>query len=94
MDISTSKVVLNAAAALVVAGNARDLEQGVGRAQAMLDSGRAHALLVRWIAFMEGELSEDNVPAPAEDKDNIRGMGHPGRIFNSTLTHPEEGLGK
>ena len=47
-----------------------------------------------WIAFMEGELSEDNVPAPAEDKDNIRGMGHPGRIFNSTLTHPEEGLGK
>jgi gamma-carbonic anhydrase len=45
-----------------------------------------------WIQFMEGE--EVQVPPPLPDKDNIQGMGHPGRIFNSTLTNPEEGLKK
>lgn len=47
-----------------------------------------------WIEFMEGEQTEGHVPPPLEDKDNIQGMGHPGRIFNSTLTNPEEGLKK
>lgn len=47
-----------------------------------------------WIEFMEGEVTDGHVPPPMEDKDNILGMGHPGRIFNSTLTKPEEGLKK
>jgi anthranilate phosphoribosyltransferase len=46
-------VVLNAAAALVVAGAVPDLESGVSRAREALDSGRARSLLVRWVAFTE-----------------------------------------
>ena len=41
--------VLNAAAALVVAGLADDLAQGVTRAAAAIDDGRAASALARWI---------------------------------------------
>ncbi|MES1974901.1 MAG: anthranilate phosphoribosyltransferase [Pseudomonadota bacterium] len=44
-------VLLNAAAALMVAGIAIDLPQGAEQAAAALDSGRAKALLDRWIAY-------------------------------------------
>lgn len=42
---------------------------------------------------LDRELRKDawfdpNIP----DADEVLGMGLPGRIFNSTLTHPEEGL--
>jgi anthranilate phosphoribosyltransferase len=40
-------VLLNAAAALVVAGRARDLRQGAAEAAAAIDEGRAAALLAR-----------------------------------------------
>ena len=40
-------VVLNAAAALVVAGRARDLREGAGLAAASIDSGHGVALLER-----------------------------------------------
>ena len=43
-------VVLNAAAALIVAGKARGLEDGVARAQTSIDSGRAAAALDRLVA--------------------------------------------
>lgn len=42
-------VVLNAAAGLVVAGLADDLEQGIGRARASIDSGAATAALHRLV---------------------------------------------
>ncbi len=48
-------VVVNAAAGLVVAGAAPNLDSGVGRASEALDSGRAQALLDRWVAFT-GEM--------------------------------------
>ena len=48
-------VVVNAAAGLVVAGAAPNLDSGVGRAREALDSGRAQALLDRWVAFT-GEM--------------------------------------
>jgi len=44
-------VLLNAAAALVVAGRAGSLADGVAPAVEALDSGAADALLDRWIAF-------------------------------------------
>jgi anthranilate phosphoribosyltransferase len=44
-------VVVNTAAALVVAGAAPNLGSGVERAIEALDSGRVQALLDRWIAF-------------------------------------------
>ncbi len=40
-------VLLNAAAALVVAGRARDLREGVSQAAAAIDDGRARTLLER-----------------------------------------------
>ena len=40
-------VLLNAAAALVVAGRAADLKEGVGQAAAAIDDGRAAAQLER-----------------------------------------------
>ena len=40
--------LLNAGAALVVAGKAEDLADGVGQAAAALDSGRARDTLIRW----------------------------------------------
>ncbi|MEE8557888.1 MAG: anthranilate phosphoribosyltransferase [Myxococcota bacterium] len=44
-------VVLNAAAVLVVAKGAADLDEGVERAGAALDAGDAKAVLDRWVAF-------------------------------------------
>jgi anthranilate phosphoribosyltransferase len=44
-------VLLNAAAALMVAGTAADLPDGVTRAADAIDSGDAEQLLARWIAF-------------------------------------------
>ena len=48
-------VLLNAAAALCVGGRARDLRDGARLAAETLDSGRASALLARFIAFTAGE---------------------------------------
>jgi anthranilate phosphoribosyltransferase len=48
-------VVVNAAAALVVAEAVPDLERGVECASETLDSGSAQALLDRWVAFT-GEI--------------------------------------
>ena len=47
-------VVLNAAAALVVAGIAHDLEAGVEHARRSIDDGNAAAALDRWIASAPG----------------------------------------
>jgi anthranilate phosphoribosyltransferase len=44
-------VCLNAAAALVVAGAARDLRAGAARAAATIDGGAARALLARLVTF-------------------------------------------
>jgi len=44
-------VLLNAAAALIVAGTARTLPEGMQTAAEALDSGAANALLDRWIAY-------------------------------------------
>ncbi|MEO9131730.1 MAG: anthranilate phosphoribosyltransferase, partial [Sphingomonas sp.] len=44
-------VLLNAAAALMVAARATDLPEGVAIAAEALDSGAANALLNRWIAY-------------------------------------------
>jgi anthranilate phosphoribosyltransferase len=44
-------VLLNTAAALMVAGHRDDLHQGVARAAEILDNGAANALLDRWIAY-------------------------------------------
>jgi len=44
-------VLLNAAAALIVAGNADTLTDGAEKAAEALDSGAANALLDRWIAY-------------------------------------------
>lgn len=49
--------VLNAAAALVVAGAAADLHDGVARASASLDSGAARATLARLVAVSNGRVS-------------------------------------
>lgn len=48
-----------------------------------------------WLDFTEGmEEDDEHLQQPPPDHDNIQGRGRPGRIFNSTLTHPEEGLKK
>ena len=44
-------VLLNAAAALMVAGRAADLREGAETAAEAIDDGRARALLRRWVAF-------------------------------------------
>jgi anthranilate phosphoribosyltransferase len=44
-------VLLNAGAALVVAGAATDLREGVDEAAEAIDKGLANALLNCWIAF-------------------------------------------
>ncbi|CAN5447573.1 anthranilate phosphoribosyltransferase [soil metagenome] len=44
-------VLLNAAAALIVAGSADTLTSGAARAAEALDNGAANALLDRWIAY-------------------------------------------
>jgi anthranilate phosphoribosyltransferase len=48
-------VLLNAAAALVVAGAASDLRAGADRARAAVDSGRAMQVLERLVAFTRGD---------------------------------------
>jgi len=53
--------VLNAGAALVIAGKAEDLKAGMGLAAAALDDGRAKAVLARMV-----EISHETPPAPAE----------------------------
>jgi anthranilate phosphoribosyltransferase len=45
-------VLLNAAAALMVAGTAKTLTEGAAEAAAAIDDGRANALLDRWIAYV------------------------------------------
>jgi anthranilate phosphoribosyltransferase len=52
---SRDVVCLNAAAALVVAGAARDLRDGVARAGAVLDSGAAAGVLARLVEYTEAE---------------------------------------
>ncbi|MBC7229673.1 MAG: anthranilate phosphoribosyltransferase [Actinobacteria bacterium] len=49
--------VLNAAAALVVAGRAGDLEEGVELARRSIDSGAALQVLEKWIEFGESRAS-------------------------------------
>ena len=44
-------VLLNAAAALLVAGHSADLSQGAVAAARAIDDGAAAALLDRWIAY-------------------------------------------
>ena len=44
-------VLLNAAAALIVAGEAQDGEDGIEEAAEAIDKGLAKALLDCWIAF-------------------------------------------
>jgi anthranilate phosphoribosyltransferase len=44
-------VLLNAAGALIVAGKAKDLKEGVATAAKAVDSGRARAVLAQWIAI-------------------------------------------
>jgi len=45
-------------------------------------------------AFEDDELRDQDhfQPKTWKDLDDVEGQGHPGYIFNSTLTHPEEGL--
>jgi anthranilate phosphoribosyltransferase len=47
-------VLLNAAAALIVAGNATELTAGVALAADAIDSGRARAALAKLIAVSQG----------------------------------------
>ncbi|MEM1334201.1 MAG: anthranilate phosphoribosyltransferase [Actinomycetota bacterium] len=51
-------VVLNAAAALVVAGATSDIEAGLGLAAAAIDDGRAAATLERFVAVSTGSPGE------------------------------------
>ena len=48
-------VLLNAAAALEVAGKAASLEEGIGVAAASIDSGAATDTLARWVTASEGD---------------------------------------
>lgn len=50
-------VLLNAAAALVVAGKAADLREGVAAAAAAIDQGRARTMLDRLIAISNREIA-------------------------------------
>ena len=46
-----------------------------------------------WIAFLDGTEEDDpHRQGPPADLHNIQSRGTPGRIFNSTLTHPEQRL--
>lgn len=46
-----------------------------------------------WLDFLDGTAEDDeHRQQPPKDHDIIQGVGRPGRIFNSSLTHPEEGL--
>jgi anthranilate phosphoribosyltransferase len=50
-------VVLNAAGALVVVGEASDLEEGLSLAQESLDGGRARACLDRLVVLSNEEAA-------------------------------------
>ena len=46
-----------------------------------------------YIEFWEGTDEDDEIRnPPTVDHDDVLHQGYPGRIFNSTFTHPEEGL--
>ncbi|CAB4364346.1 MAG: anthranilate phosphoribosyltransferase [Actinobacteria bacterium] len=51
-------VVLNAAAALIVAGVAETMEEGLARAIESIDSGSAAATLARWVAVSQQAAEE------------------------------------
>jgi anthranilate phosphoribosyltransferase len=51
-------VLLNAAAALVVGGKARDLREGVSIAADVIDSGRAFEKVVRLVEVTGGDLGK------------------------------------
>ena len=51
-------VVLNAAAALIVAGGAETMEEGLARAIESIDSGSAAATLARWVAVSQQAAEE------------------------------------
>jgi anthranilate phosphoribosyltransferase len=50
-------VLLNSAAALIVAGRARDLRQGVDLAADAIDDGRAHRVLKKLVAITNGRTA-------------------------------------
>jgi anthranilate phosphoribosyltransferase len=50
-------VLLNAGAALLVAGRAADLAEGVRVAARSLESGAARDCLARWVSFCEAEVA-------------------------------------
>jgi anthranilate phosphoribosyltransferase len=49
-------VLLNAGAALEVAGAASDLDEGIALASSSIDEGKAGATLERWIAVSNSDL--------------------------------------
>ncbi len=51
-------VLMNAGAALVVAGKAETLKQGVDLAASTIDSGKAAAALEKWVAFTQANAPE------------------------------------
>ena len=51
-------VLMNTGAALVVAGLASSLQEGVDKARATIDSGKAKDTLARWIAFTQVHAPE------------------------------------
>ena len=57
-------VLLNAAAAFVVAGHANDLRSGVRSAADVIDSGKALETLLNWVQFTTsfGEISDNEGP--------------------------------
>jgi len=50
-------VLLNAAAAIVVGGGARDLQEGITLAASAIDSGRAYEKALQLVKFTGGEIS-------------------------------------
>ena len=48
-------VLLNASAALIIAGKAEDLKAGAAQAAAAIDSGAAKATLAKFAAITQGE---------------------------------------
>ena len=56
-------VLLNSAAALVLAGKATDLKSGVALAASVIDSGKARATLADLVAITNGHLPHERYPA-------------------------------
>jgi anthranilate phosphoribosyltransferase len=50
-------VLLNSAAALIVAGRARDLRQGVDQAAEAIDAGKARRVLEKLVAITTGRAA-------------------------------------